>query len=313
MLLMKANWIRWIAAALMLMSLALLVSSPAMAEITPLPLDQTVPGAKPLDSGWLSDMEYQDESIHMTAKAVTLKPFGSKGEITCHIVHVKIADPTQIRTYMSNATYKGVAKEEGTTMARRVNAICAVNGDFFKYFYDVGYVVRQGIFYRNALNGIRDVLLIDDKGDFHIAPVATKESMEAFLANEFPADRQIINSFTFGPTLVRDGQAQDMEKYFSVARSEFDWPYNAQRASIVQVGELEYAIMECGGGNGSGMTMQQFADWIAETWPTARIAYNLDGGGSTHVIVKGERINMCLGHRPIGDILYFASAISGEE
>lgn len=310
---MKANVIRWIAAAVMLAALALLVSSPALAEVTPLPLDQNTPGSTPLASGWLSDMEYQDESIHMVAQVVNKQPYGSVNAIDCHIVHVKIADPTQIRTYMSQGNYNKRGYEEGATMARRMNAIAAVNGDFFKYFYNVGYVVRQGEFYRNALNGIRDVLLIDNMGDFHIAPIATKESMEAFLANEFPEGRTVINSFTFGPTLVRDGQAQDMQAYFNVARSEFDWPYNAQRAAIVQIGELEYAIMECGGGNGSGMTMQQFADWIAETWPTARIAYNLDGGGSTHVIVNGERINMCLGHRPIGDILYFASAVSGEE
>lgn len=310
---MKANWIRWIAAALMLCALSLVLSSPALAEVTPLPLDQTIPGNPPLESGWTTETDYQDESISVTTQVITLKPFGSEGEIDCHIVHIKIADASQMRTYMSNGTYNGRGKEEGDVMARRMNAVAAVNGDFFKYFYDVGYVVRQGEFYRNALNGIRDILLIDDQGDFHIAPIATKESMETFLANEFPADRKVINTFTFGPTLVRDGQAQNMEVYFRTARSEFDWPYNAQRAAIVQVGELEYAIMECGGGFGAGMTMQQFADWIAETWPTCRIAYNLDGGGSTHVIVHGQRINTCYGHRPISDILYFASAAGGEE
>ena len=38
------------------------------------------------------------------------------------------------------------------------------------------------------------------------------------------------------------------------------------------------------------------------------MAYNLDGGGSTNVVLKGERIHVTPGHRQISDILYFASA-----
>ena len=42
------------------------------------------------------------------------------------------------------------------------------------------------------------------------------------------------------------------------------------------------------------------------------MAYNLDGGGSTNVVVDGERIHKTPGARKISDILYFASAWTGE-
>ena len=47
-------------------------------------------------------------------------------------------------------------------------------------------------------------------------------------------------------------------------------------------------------------------------FPECRVAYNLDGGGSTNVIVNGERIHKTPGARKISDILYFASAYTGE-
>ena len=43
-------------------------------------------------------------------------------------------------------------------------------------------------------------------------------------------------------------------------------------------------------------------------FPECRMAYNLDGGGSSTVLVNGERIHKTPGHREICDILYFASA-----
>lgn len=57
-----------------------------------------------------------------------------------------------------------------------------------------------------------------------------------------------------------------------------------------------------------GMNLQEFADLIAYLFPDCQIAYNLDGGGSTNVVVDGKRIHTTPGHRDISDIIYFASA-----
>ena len=55
------------------------------------------------------------------------------------------------------------------------------------------------------------------------------------------------------------------------------------------------------------------ADYIAFLFPECVMAYNLDGGGSTNVVLKGERIHTTPGHRQISDILYFATAIPESE
>ncbi len=297
---MKRSLVCGIVCGLMLCCLAFLIASPALAEVTPLDLDQTVPGNPAKEDGWLSDEEYQDESIHVTVE------HSNVGKVKTSIVRVKIADASQIRTAMSKDNYDDKTYVKATAMAKHVNAIAAVNGDFFKYFYKIGYVVRQGVFYRDALNGERDVLIIDDKGDFHAVRNATSESMADYLANTFPQDRAVINTFTLGPVLVENGEVQE------ITTREFQYRYKMQRVCIVQTGELEYAIVECDGKADatSGMTMANFAEYVQSLFPDCILAYNLDGGGSTNVIVNNVRIHKNTDARNISDILYFASAAS---
>ena len=302
---MKKSSIRWVLIAILLAVLALTVSSPALAEIKPLPLDQTVPGYPAQKDGWSGEQgyNYQDESITVTTE------FQKHNKVQCSIVRIKIADPSQIRTAMSENDYDKTAYVKATAMAKNVNAIAAVNGDFFKY-YDYGYLIRQGVFYREGYSAKhpRDILVIDDKGDFHAVANATEESMAAFFADEFPKDRTAVNTFSLGPILVKDGVVQE------ITTRDFQYRYKMQRAAIVQLGELEYAIVECDGKSDAsyGMTIANFAEYIKELFPDCRLAYNLDGGGSTNVIVNGKRIHKNPDARKICDILYFASAYTEE-
>lgn len=289
--------------ALFLLLFPFLLSSPAMAEEGVLPLDHLVPGAPPLEEGYLSETEYLDETIHVTVEEQVVDG------LPCHIVRVKIEDPSQIRTCMSRDSYDDRTYVKAETMAEHVNAIAAVNGDFFKYYYEIGYVVRQGVEYRKKCDGTRDVLIIDDQGDFHYVLMATNESLDAFLDHEFPEDRKVINSFTFGPVLAIDGQP-----FTQTITDLYQSRYKMQRVAIVQLDTLEYAIVECDGKSDAsyGMSLEEFATYIAELFPECKVAYNLDGGGSTNVIFNNERIHKNLDLRKISDILYFASAREGE-
>ncbi len=355
---MKANTIRivrWVLVALMLFALTLLVSSPSLSEIAPLPLDQKVPGCPLREDRWtlipgeealtnervLSfgtaqpyvlkyDKEsrtwapteqnaavskfdwhfYEDESISVRCEYATLIPAFKGKKIQSSVTYIRIADPSQIRTAMSYDTYKKGGYVEAADMARHVNAVAAVNGDFFKYHGKVGYVLRQGEFYRDKLNGKRDLLLIDDQGNFSADYASTSESAAAKIAALQEAGRSVVNTFTLGPVLVENGQARLISETSVAASGEFQWKYAQQRVAVVQVAPLQYAIVEAyGKTDGSmGMTIQEFADYIAFLFPECIMAYNLDGGGSTNVVLKGERIHVTPGHRQISDILYFASA-----
>lgn len=301
---MMYRCLRTALAALMLLSFAFVISSPALAEVQALDWDISVPGNPWREDGWLSGHEYQDESIHVVVASKGRKPKSSSTNTMCRWVTIKIADPTQLRTAMSNGSYDDPTYVPANTMAKSVNAIVALNGDFFKYNYGIGYVLRQGEFYRDALDGTWDSLIIDDHGDFHDVPAATSEGMAAALADLQADGRRAINVFTFGPVLVKDGQVVDplpAQHYSQLA---------TQRIALLQLGELEYAVVEidADGGNGTGMNLLELANYILELFPDCKMAYNLDGGGSTHLVVRGKPIHKTPSGRAVSDIIYFASA-----
>lgn len=341
----KGTILRWILVALMLAALTTVLSSPALAEVEPLPLNQLIPGKPAQADGWTITnaktagagqmilryssktrewaetdsaapvsaydwMQYEDESISVEVSFLTARPAYKGVNLPCAIVRVKIADPSQIRTVMSYDDYNKRQHVKAEKMAEHVNAIVAVNGDFFKYHQDVGYVVRQGEFYRDKLNGKRDLLLIDQNGDFHAVCAATSADAAAYISEMEQSGLTVINSFTLGPVLVEGGEALVMSETCTAKNSEFQWRYPQQRVAICQLGELEYAIVETYGKTDSsaGMTLQEFADFIAYQFPDCQLAYNLDGGGSTNVVVNGSKIHKTPGNRDISDMLYFASA-----
>ncbi len=282
---------------------------PALAEVRPLDLDILTHGYPAREDGWIAGNEYQDESIHVVGYTKGRKPKSSSTSTMCRWYTIKIADPSQLRTAISNDNYNDPSHVPATQMSRAVNAIIAMNGDFFKYNYSLGYVLRQGVLYRDALDGTWDSLIIDDRGDFHDVQAATSEAMAAELERLKAEGRSPVNVFTFGPVLVKDGVARDPmpeQHYVDLA---------TQRIALLQLGELEYAVMEIDsdGGNGTGMNLRELAAFILEIFPDCKMAYNFDGGGSTHLLFNGRQVHKTVSGRAVCDIIYFASAQVPEE
>lgn len=328
---MNRNTVRWIVAVLMLLALGFGLSCPSIveAEGAKLPLDFTVGGSKTDKTDWEYDgkipVGYKDDTIEVTSEkgsvvlpAKTYRKKNVKHETW--VVRIKIQDASQLRTAVSNDTYKGRGQAQGEEIARSKNAVVAMNGDFFKYENDVGYVVRQGEFIRDATDTKRkkkgqticfDMLVVDSEGDFHVVPHAKTEDIEAFVEETLtPEGRTILDTFNLGPVLIKDGVKQDIESSQAALQGDYQWSSPQQRIALVQTGHLEYAIVEVyGKTNGqAGMTLDEFADFILEQCPGAMIAYNFDGGGSTNLIMNGKRICKTPGLREITDIIYFASA-----
>jgi len=329
---MNRSVVRWILVALMALALTLSLSCPylAYADGAALPLDYLEGGKAPKEDGWVYDgkkpVSYEDSTIQVTFETEDIthnlsagKYSGKKVKDETWVVRIKIQDVSQLRTAASSDSYKGRGQEDSVEMAMAKKAVVAMNGDFFKYEYDVGYVVRQGELIRdltgNSRGRIFDMLIIDSAGDFHVVYSATTEKIDAYVAeNLTPNGLTVLDTFNIGPVLVLNGEVQDVSQSEMAHQGLYQWRSPIQRIAIVQTGPLEYAIVETGGKGqeSSGFTMQEFAEFVAEKCPGAIMAYNLDGGGSASLIapIKGKYKMICAnpGHRPITDILYFASA-----
>ncbi len=223
---------------------------------------------------------------------------------------VKIVSPSQLRTIMSSPVG---AKNTipGHDLAKRVNAVIAINGDFCGGDNITrGALMRQGEVLRLRCNGQFDLLMIDRAGDFHILESAEDKDVEAVLD-------QAVNIFTFGPALVVNGVPKYGVKMNHIGSGKL-----TQRMAICQTGPLEYLLITCEGpeNEGSkGLTVDQFVDLVSSI-PGVQNAYNLDGGSSATMVFRLEgknwrKINALSSGkvRPLKDIIYFASAYEGND
>lgn len=268
-------------------------------EITALPIDFT-PGMPADPDGFtITDGSWSYEDLTISVQVTQ----GRRNECDYWVARIKIADASQLRT-LSAGGFDSTRTVKGTILADRANAILAIDGDYFCYT-GIGYIVRQGTEYLDHLRGDRDVLLIDEDGDFHYVIQPKRNTLDGTVDG-----KKVINSFFFGPVLVREGKAVLNPIGDGMA---YDEP--RQRMAIAQVGPLEYMAICCASqARGSmGMTLKEFAKLCADEG--AYIAYNLDGGDSTMMIFNGEKINDVTNEntRAISDIVYFASAWTGEE
>lgn len=292
----------WAAVALMLLALAFLVPSPALMEGLPIPLDAQA-GYPPLESGYLDDWTYEDETISVRIERDRYI------ETPMYIARVKLKDASQLRTMLAGS-YNSQQVALVTTLARRVNAVFAINGDYYTY-NTTGLVVRQGHMWRCRPDERFDALIIDTAGDLHPV-IGLDEETLAFAVARFGggADEggRILHAFTFGPALIDEGKLAhevfDQKEMGALKRT--------QRMVIAQDGPLSYLLVCCEGPENTdsiGLTLGEMADYVLALGVDT--AYNLDGGGSTTMVFKGQKINaLSTGkNRPTSDIIYFCTGV----
>jgi len=278
----------------------------ALADVVELPIDFSpglpVQGDYPAKRGSEEMTHYSDPSIEATYEKVK----SDEWQITYYMARIKVANATQIRTAAADSFDK-VAVAPTQTIARRMNAVVAINGDF--YIGRSGrYVLRQGQVFRDGMEENQDVLLIDEDGDFHI-----------ILADEHPENmdkttidgKKVINAFCFGPALIRDGEiAVNIDAAQPVSKPKD----GEQRIAICQTGPLEYMVITVAHW---GMTVENFANFLY-SFGDVQQAYNLDGGNSCHLVFMGHWRNVINStnanrdYRTVPDIIYFASAYEHE-
>jgi len=282
----------------MVIAAMLLCAVCAAAQTAYAPLElEAASGPKPNVANYLPDNAgYEDETI--SVKIETTRAY----DTTIMIARIKITDPSQIRSAMAGR-YGQTGGSFPQVVAKRANAVFAVNGDYFNY-RNTGHLVRQGKTYRSRPDTDLDTLIIDENGDFTIIKDPTKEKIAAF-------EGTIVNSFNFGPALIIDG-----EKVLPIKVMEAGVNNQTQRMAVAQMGPLEYVCVATEGpeNEGSvGLTIAELIDFMYGLG--VKQAYNLDGGSSSAMILNNEKINsLSTGkNRPICDMLYFATLIPGEE
>ena len=233
---------------------------------------------------------YSDSNVSITVKEYR------EYDSAIYVADITVSDVSYLKTALASNTYGRNITETTSNIASENNAILAINGDYYGARQS-GYVIRNGSLYRNS-SGNRDALAIMKNGEFEFVTEG-ETSAETLLENG------ALQVFSFGPVLLEDGSISVTENE-EVGMAMASNP----RTAIGYLGKNHYVfvVSDERTSESAGLSLYELASFMKSLGVSD--AYNLDGGGSSTMVFKGEVINTPTtnGHsseeRAVSDILY---------
>ena len=208
--------------------------------------------------------------------SITLKQY-REYDSNIYVADVTVSDASDLKTALANNTYGRNITDTTSDMAENNNAVLAINGDYYGARQS-GYVIRNGKLYRDT-SGNRDVLVIQKNGEFKF--VSESETSASELLQD-----GALQGFSFGPVLLNNGEisvGENDEVGMAMASNP--------RTAIGYLGNNHYVFVVSDGrtSESAGLSLYELASFMKELG--VKDAYNLDGGGSSTMVFKGEIIN----------------------
>ncbi|MCR4837788.1 MAG: phosphodiester glycosidase family protein [Eubacterium sp.] len=235
---------------------------------------------------------YQDNyiSINLTGSYIN--------NTMVYVADIQLKNLGLLKSGLANDSFGRNVTETTSDMAERLDAILAVNGDFYG-FRDTGYVIRNGVLYRSEKKS-------DDAQDLVLWSDGTMEVIrEGNITAEELLERGALQVYSFGPGLVEDGEIT-VNASSEVGQAMLSNP----RTAIGMIEPMHYEMVVSDGRTteSEGLSLLQLAQIMQDLGCTT--AYNLDGGGSTTMYFNGEVINnptsgrKSSSERSVSDIVY---------
>ena len=196
-----------------------------------------------------------------------------------YAAEVKLASAEYLRTALAKNSYGRNVTQRTSTMAANNNAILAVNGDYYGA-REKGYVLRNGVLYRETAAKDQEDLVIYPDGSFEIITESEVSAAELY-------EKGAQQVLAFGPALVTDGEISVTE-WDEVGQASASNP----RTAIGIIDELHYIIVVSDGRTraSAGLSLYELALFMQSQG--AKTAYNLDGGGSATMVFNNKIVNL---------------------
>ena len=234
---------------------------------------------------------YQDENI-----TITLTQY-REYDTSIYVADITLSSPEYLQTALAQNAYGRNVTEKTSEMAVENGAILAINGDYYGA-QESGYVLRNGVLYRDIAERGQEDLVIYEDGSFEIITEDEVTAQELL-------DRGAVQILSFGPALVTGGDVS-VTAGEEVGKARSSNP----RTAIGVIDDLHYVFVVSDGrtDESEGLSLYQLAEFISELG--AETAYNLDGGGSSSMVFNGNVINNPttsgnrIKERSVSDIVY---------
>lgn len=234
---------------------------------------------------------YSDGNI-----SVTITEY-RKYDTTIYVADVQITSKSDLKTAFADSSYGRNITEKTSDVAEDVNAILAVNGDFYGA-QESGYVIRNGVLYRDTAAEDRQDLVIYEDGSFEIIEESEVTAQELL-------DKDAWQVLSFGPGLVEDGEIAVSENE-EVGKAMASNPRTA--LGVTEDGHYLFVVSDGRTSESEGLSLYEMAEFMQSLG--AATAYNLDGGGSSTMYFNGEVVNnpttsgRSIKERSVSDIVY---------
>ena len=238
-----------------------------------------------------SSTAYEDDNIK-----IALIDY-RENDTDIHMADVKVSSSEYLKTAFAQSSYGRNVTEKTSDIAESVNAILAINGDYYGA-EESGYVIRSGVIYRETAKSGNEDLVIYGDGSFEIID-------EDDITAEELLEKGAQNVLAFGPALVEDGSVSVTEDE-EVGKAMASNP----RTAIGIIDENHYVFVVADGrtSDNEGLSLYELAEFMESLG--VQTAYNLDGGGSSTMYFNGQIINKpttngsSIKERSVSDIVY---------
>ena len=235
---------------------------------------------------------YEDDT-----KSISIETY-ERNNTQIHVATVKIKGNASIKTALADETYGRNVTAKTSTTAKSVNAVLAINGDYYGA-RDAGYVVRNGQLLRSeSQNASQEDLVIYKDGSFGIIK-------EGDITAQQLVDNGAMQVLSFGPALIENG-AISVDSSDEVGKAMASNPRTA--IGIIDDNTYVFVVSDGRTSESQGLSLKQLAEFMKELNVTT--AYNLDGGGSSTMYFNGQIINKPttngrnITEREVSDIVY---------
>jgi len=239
----------------------------------------------------LTDTSYKDNNIEINIKEY------NEYDTKIYVADVILSDSSYLKTAFAKSSYGKNVTDYTSSIAKSVNAILAINGDYYGV-QESGYVLKQGVIYRNTASN-REDLVIYKNGSFEIIN-------EKDISLEKLVEKGAYNILSFGPSLIENNKISVTEND-EVAKAMNSNP----RTSIGIIDNNHYVFVVSDGrtNESSGLTLYELTNFMKTLG--CKAAYNLDGGGSSTMYFNGQVINNPttngnISERKVSDIVYIS-------
>lgn len=237
-----------------------------------------------------AETSYQDDNI-----SISLTEY-NEYNTKIYVADIRLSSAQYLKTAFADDSYGRNITATTSEIAESKDAILAINGDYYGAKKS-GYVIRNGIVYRDSANG-SDILCIYADGTMEIVNDGDYSAQEL-------VDKNVWQAFSFGPALVEDSSIV-VNTGDEIDRELKSNPRTA--IGLIDTDHFVFIVSDGRTSESAGLSLYELAEFMKGLG--VKTAYNLDGGGSSTMYFNGQIINNPttggnrIEERKVSDIVY---------